>query len=203
MVEAKAASDMSAVEAMMHDSLPGVATFAKFNFRSSFFDYDQVAFLARGESKWIRHLGNGVRGYVKGGLIVLNGVGLIPILIELESHPSQIFEAWLNFHEPRPDGIKNDLLETLCKQHYLPILIYGQSGEERSILLENSNLKRMWSGILDDVSKMRAWKTKDFEVALYLLAKQYPTAKSLWNSMNRNFLNADGKPPAKLEFDDE
>ena len=39
--------------------------------------------------------------------------GLIPMLLALGSGDHDIFETWLNFHEPRLDGSKNDHLETL------------------------------------------------------------------------------------------
>jgi hypothetical protein len=179
------ASDTSDIEALI-TAPPGSATFSKFKF----FDNEgrtrrwEVAFLIREESKRIRHLGNPVRVEVRAALMRENGVGLIPILIEVGSYRRNVFETWLNFHAPNHDGRRNDHLETLCKQDWIPILFYGGAGRERSIEITNSRLKPTWSAILAQVSNMNAWGMREFDLARDLFTRRCPTVRSLWNSLN-------------------
>jgi len=191
-------ADIYDIEAFITSKPPGSATFSKFKF----FDHEdrtagwEVAFMIREESKRIRHLGKDAGVEIRAALIQLNQVGLIPILIAPESHRANIFETWLNFHAPRLDGNKNDCLETLCKQDSIPILFYSKSGRERSIRITN-HVKPIWNIILEQVSRMGAWETKGFDLARGILESQFPTVRSLWNSLNLQNEN-DAKWPGRV-----
>lgn len=181
-----AACDVCDVEAFITSKPPGSATFSKFKF---FLNGQtrgwEVAFLIREESKRIHRLGSPVGIEVRAALIVRNGVGLIPIFVRVGQYPCNVFETWLNFHAPRLDGGKSEYLETLCKQDWIPILFYSESGRERSIQIGNSRHKQTWSMLLDLVSQMSPWGMSEFDLARDLLYRRYPTVGSLWNSLTR------------------
>ena len=163
---------------------PGSATFSKIDF----FDREgrtrgwEVAFMVREESQRIPLLGRVIQ--IRTGLIKESGVGLIPMLLALGSGDHDIFETWLNFHEPRLDGSKNDHLETLCKQDRIVILLYGESGMERSIQMTNSRLKPTWNVVLEKVSHMTESKMKDFDLARDAIYRRFPTVRGLWDALN-------------------
>jgi hypothetical protein len=165
---------------------PGSAIFSKVKF----FDREgrtrgwEVAFMVREESQRIPLLGRVVQ--VRTGLIKESDVGLIPMLIALGSGDHDIFETWLNFHAPRLDGSKNDHLETLCKQDRIVILLYGESGMERSIQMTNSGLKPTWNVMLEKVSHMTEWEMKDFDLARDTIYRRFPTVRSLWDALNHH-----------------
>ena len=140
--------------------------------------------MVREESGRIPLLGSVIQ--IRTGLIKENGVGLIPMLIALGPGDYDIFETWLNFHAPRLDGSKNDDLETLCKQDRIVILLYGESGMERSIQMTNSQLNSTWNVMLEKVSNMIAWEMKDFDLARGTIFRRYPTVRSLWDALNHH-----------------
>jgi hypothetical protein len=165
---------------------PGSATFSKVEF----FDREgrtsgwEVSFMVREESQRIPLLGRVIE--IRTGVIKECGVGLIPVLIALGPSDHDIFETWLNFHAPRLDGSKNDHLETLCKQDRIVILLYGESGLERSIQMTNSRLKPTWNAMLEKVSHMTEWKMKDFDLARDTTYRRFPTVRSVWDASNHH-----------------
>lgn len=139
--------------------------------------------MVREESWRIPLIGKVVQ--VRTGLIDESGVGLIPMLIALGPSDHDIFETWLNFHAPRSDGSKNDYLETLCKQNRIVILFYGESGWERSIQITNVRLRPTWNAILEKVSQMTEWETKEFSAARDTICRRFPTVRRMWDASDR------------------
>jgi hypothetical protein len=177
----KTAADPQRLIALMP---PGSAIFSKVKLfdREGRIGRWEVAFMVREESRRIPLLGSVIE--IRTGLIKENGVGLIPMLIALGGQ--DILETWLNFHAPRMDGSKNDDLETLCKQDRIVILLYGESGMERSIQMTNSRLNSTWNVMVEEVSNMREWEMKDFDVARATILRRFPTVRSLWDALNHH-----------------
>jgi hypothetical protein len=159
---------------------PGFAIFAKVNVGAGW----EVAFMVKEESARIPHLGGVV--FLRTGLSMQHGVGLIPILLRLGPEDQDIFETWLNFHAPGKFGRKNDHLEVLAEQERIPILFYGERGRERNVVIRNS-AQQGFREMLQIVQRLPVWSMQEFDDAREEVYSGFPTRKALWQSFKFEF----------------
>lgn len=114
----------------------------------------------------------------RAALFVRQGVGLMTALLMVEG---ELYETWLNFHNPAYQKCFYDL----CEQDKLVVSFYvDRSSPERKVWLPNFIRPRL-KEVVKLLEAMEPWEMAAFDRAREELYREFPTPQALWAGAER------------------
>lgn len=95
------------------------------------------------------------------------------------------YETWWNYHQ-QPQGKAEIYFNDLIRQKMIPILIYDDRRQRRSVAVRNS-LADSFKKYKEIISQKPAWTMKEFDSAKERLCSQYPSVTALWEALGDDF----------------
>jgi hypothetical protein len=140
------------------------------------------ALLIREEPERVARLGKTVRVHTKTALIEQDGVGLVPLMVQIEDW--EPFETWINYYQSQ-DGVDfregRRVFRALTERDVLALAFYTPA-EGRRIAVRNSLAPTMRE-IARRLQAMSPWTMRAFDAARDKLYARYPTVQDLWDML--------------------
>lgn len=140
----------------------------------------EVAWLLREEAKRVKQLGKEPPVEWRSGLIVQDGVLLIPVLLRVgKVQAENIWETWLNHHQagaPSP-------LPLLAEQERISIHFHDRGIKAERSIQTFSSLQSFFRAALAQMDALPPWSMRQFDAAREVVYRQHPDVMSLWRSL--------------------
>jgi len=106
-----------------------------------------------------------------------NHVCPVIVMINLAGLP---YETWWNYYQP--EGEAEKYFDDMIRQSMIPILVYDDLQQRRSIGVRNS-LASFFKKYKETILQKSVWTMKEFDAAKEKLCGQYPSVAALWEAL--------------------
>ena len=147
----------------------------------------EIGWYLREEGQRIKALASTIAGMgpsevlqLRGGVVIKDGVAVIPVLLRLGPlHPRNIWATWLNLSEPG----WADALTQLIRQPRIAVHLVGDRGTVEQFFTFDNTFRSFAINAAAATKGLPSWSALRFEQLKVRLCQQHPDMMSLWHSL--------------------